>query len=107
MLGMLFGQSVVTKASIPAALKVYDQFRRPVAQKVAALSVQSGLMQSLIYPELDEAITAGRTSVTESEYLARIAENIERLKEWRRGTDVMEDCLSALRLLQDTISGEL
>lgn len=103
MLSMLFGQSVVTKASIPATLKIYDQFRRPVAQKVAALSVQSGLMQSLIYPELDADISAGRTSVTESEYLAKIAENIERLKEWRRGTDVMEDCLSALQLLRDTI----
>ncbi|OJT04415.1 Salicylate hydroxylase [Trametes pubescens] len=106
MLGILFGQSVVTKDSIPAALRIYDQFRRFFAQKVAALSMQSGLMQSLIYPELDAAIAAGRASVTEEEYLARIAENIERLKEWRRGTDVMEDCLSAVRLLRDTISGE-
>lgn len=105
MLGMLFGQSIVTKASIPATLKIYDQFRRPVAQKVAALSVQSGLMQSLIYPELDAAISSGRTIITTTEYLAKIAENIERLKEWRRGTDVMDDCLSALRLLQDTIGG--
>lgn len=106
MLGMLLGQATITKASIPATLKIYDQFRRPVAQKVAAVSLESGHMHALMYPELDAEIAAGRVSLTESEYLARIVENIERLKEWRQGTDVMEDCLSALRLLQDMISGE-
>lgn len=106
MLGMLLGQATVTKASIPATLKIYDQFRRPVAQKVAAVSLESGHMHALMYPELDAEISAGRVSLTESEYLARIVENIERLKKWRQGTDIMEDCLSALRLLQDTVSGD-
>lgn len=102
MLGLFVGQSTITKDNIPTAFKIYDDSRRPFTQKVAAASMQMGLMHSLIYPELNA--NTSTTGVT-GEYFTKIVENIERLKEWRRENDLMKDCQSALRLLQEMIAG--
>ncbi len=100
MLGQFIGQSNVTKDNIHTAFKIYDSFRRPFTQRVAAASMQMGLMHSLIHPELNAPVTSSSVA---GEYLAKIVENIERFKEWRRENDHMEDCQSALRLLQEKI----
>ncbi|KAH9853973.1 FAD/NAD-P-binding domain-containing protein [Lenzites betulinus] len=98
MLGMLLGQPNVKKDNIPAVLKIYDHYRRPVAQMVAALSLQSGHLHSFMDPELSEVtpeMSAAGKGITK-EYLDRISVVIEDLKAWRRGTTVMPDCQAAL-----------
>lgn len=101
-LGRLLGQPGVSRGNIPVLLSIYDEIRRPVAQGVAARSLKSGQLHSFIAPELD-AISPNLSTNENGpaqEQLGIVAEMIERLKDWRKGTTVEKDCQAAIRKLQ-------
>ncbi|KAI0824328.1 FAD/NAD-P-binding domain-containing protein [Trametes gibbosa] len=109
MLGILLGHPNVKKGNLSNILKIYDQFRRPVAQNVAELSVKSGNLQSLNHPELigvTPAMSAAGEGITKA-HLQRIADDLERLKGWRQGTTVMPDCQAALDQIQGLTESSL
>ncbi|KAI8984952.1 FAD/NAD-P-binding domain-containing protein [Trametes punicea] len=105
LLGQLLGQPKINRDAIPTALKLYDEFRRPVAQHVGAVSLQSGQLHSLIAPELagvtPEDSASGKAPTRRQ--LEQIAREIEGLKEWRNYTTVEKDCVAAIRKLEDLL----
>ncbi|KAI0637653.1 FAD/NAD-P-binding domain-containing protein [Trametes polyzona] len=106
MLARLLGQPALTRATIPAALKIYDELRRPVAQMVARLSLHSGNLHNLTDPELD-GITPEQSASGKGfthEQLEKVGETLEKLKSWRWGTTIEKDCQTALERLQEAIT---
>ncbi|KAI0352748.1 FAD/NAD-P-binding domain-containing protein [Trametes cingulata] len=106
MLGLLLGRSNVTRETIPVALKIYDQLRRPFAQKVAALSLKSGHLHSFIGPEfagITREMSAAGEGLTRED-LAKVAERLQGVQEWRKGTNVMNDCQTAIRMLDEELA---
>ncbi|KAI0366196.1 FAD/NAD-P-binding domain-containing protein [Pilatotrama ljubarskyi] len=109
MLGLLLGRANVTHKTIPVALKIYDETRRPVAQNVAALSLKSGHLHSFIGPEF-ATVTPEMSAAGEGltlEQLKKVGERIEGLLAWRKGTTVMDDCQSAIRKLREQLANTL
>ncbi|KAI0637654.1 FAD/NAD-P-binding domain-containing protein [Trametes polyzona] len=107
MLGMLLGHPSVRQDNVQIALAIYDQTRRPVAQKVAAVSLETGFIHSMIAPGLEgltPELSAAGKGITE-EQLKELGDKLERLKDWRRGTTTMADCQTALRMVGEAISG--
>ncbi|KAI0662874.1 FAD/NAD-P-binding domain-containing protein [Cubamyces menziesii] len=104
-LGRLLGQPGVALGNIPVPLKMYDEIRRPVAQNVAARSLKSGQLHSFIAPELDAIspnLSASGNGPTK-EQLGLVAEMIERVKDWRKGTTVEKDCQAAIQKLHEEL----
>ena len=84
---------------------MYDEIRRPVAQNVAARSLKSGQLHSFIAPELDAIspnLSASGNGPTK-EQLGLVAEMIERVKDWRKGTTVEKDCQAAIQKLHEEL----
>ncbi|CDO74180.1 hypothetical protein BN946_scf185043.g232 [Trametes cinnabarina] len=107
MLGKILGHPKVTRETVSSALKVYDELRRPVAQHVAALCLRSGQFHSFIAPEIQSTVTSWAGSDGQAlgkEQLAKLTEAIERVKEWRNGTTVEEDCKAALRKIDEQLA---
>ncbi|KAH9857574.1 FAD/NAD-P-binding domain-containing protein [Lenzites betulinus] len=108
LLGRLLGESLVTKRNIPAAFKTYDRFRRPTSQEVASFSMQSGKMHSFFDPDFAVALReAGDVNQLspEHEYFPKLANKIERLKDWQRGVTIEKDCLAAVGQVREALSG--
>ncbi|KAI0772508.1 FAD/NAD-P-binding domain-containing protein [Trametes elegans] len=106
LLAQLLGQPTVDVTAIPTALKIYDQIRRPVVQDIAACCLQSGKLHSLLVPELvgvtPEMSHSG--NVITKQQMQHIAEEIERVRKWRKGPSVEEDCKKAVLRLQEELS---
>ncbi|KAI8984951.1 FAD/NAD(P)-binding domain-containing protein [Trametes punicea] len=101
-LEQLLAHPKVNRDSIPTALKIYDEIRRPFVQHIAALSRQSGQLHSLIAPGLSTItpeISASGEAPSKKQ-LERIAETIEQLKQWRQGTTIEKDREVALQKLE-------
>ncbi|KAI0824329.1 FAD/NAD-P-binding domain-containing protein [Trametes gibbosa] len=105
LLARLLGQPAVKPDNITIALKIYDQLRRPFAQMIARRSLQNGDLHNLTAPTLN-AVTPEMSATGSGftrEQLDMVGETLERLKDWRRGTTIEEDCQTALRLLSEQI----
>ncbi len=101
LLAQFLGRPDVTTDTLHIALQVYDEIRRPLAQKVVALSHLSGQLHSLEDPDVLEDDGSERALTPEE--LRRLGNNIEKVKEWRRVTSLLDENEVSMRRLAEAI----
>ncbi|KAI0085592.1 hypothetical protein BDY19DRAFT_442598 [Irpex rosettiformis] len=101
-LSTLLGQSETTKATIPSALAVYDEIRRPFAQHIQELSFKTGEIAWLDGPRTQsysaEECAAGR--IPESVLQQTISEDMAGVQRWTWTTDPQADLKLAVEKLK-------
>ena len=102
-LATLLGQFETTKATIPSALAVYDEIRRPFAQNVQELSFKAGEIAWLDGPRTQsysaEDSAAGR--IPESVVKEVVAEDVAGIQKWTWTTDPQADLRLAMQKLKE------
>ncbi|KAI0750646.1 FAD/NAD(P)-binding domain-containing protein [Daedaleopsis nitida] len=105
LLGQFLGHSLVTRENVTEALRVWDEIRRPFSQNIVALSRRSEQLHHLNTPELShltEEQSASGHGLT-AEELEDIGRDMERIREWRDYSNILEENAAALRRLQDAL----
>ncbi|KAI0723586.1 hypothetical protein C8Q76DRAFT_614964, partial [Earliella scabrosa] len=106
LLAQFLGQPGTTRQKAPLALRVWDEIRRPFSQKVAALSRRSQQLHHLDAPEfaeLTEEASATGNGLT-IEQIAETGKEMERIREWRDYSDIMEENATALRRFDSALA---
>lgn len=102
-LAALLGHPSVTLKTLPRALQIYDQIRRPFSQRILQRSRLTGLHFNLLLPEFkdvsEEASASG--AVTKAQ-LENIGNAIGDLWLWASTTSIMDDRDMAVQLLEAT-----
>ncbi|TFK85074.1 FAD/NAD(P)-binding domain-containing protein [Polyporus arcularius HHB13444] len=101
LLAQFLGRPDVNTDTLHIALQVYDEIRRPLAQKVVALSHLSGQLHSLEDPDVLEDDGSERALTPEE--LRRLGDKIEQVKEWRRVTSLLDENEVSMRRLAEAI----
>ncbi|EMD35743.1 hypothetical protein CERSUDRAFT_115693 [Gelatoporia subvermispora B] len=95
----------VTTATLPIALQVYDEIRRPFAQEVARKSHESGLLHQFNTAEFAQ-ISAEESALgaIDAAAVAAIGRRHEELTAWSNSTSLQGDVERARRLLDDRLA---
>lgn len=107
MLARLLAHPKVTRETVPVALKIYDQNRRPAAQAVAAASLESGRMLTLSSGPGFEDLTAEQSSTGTAVTLAQLeglANRLDHNIDWQSATTVAGDNAVALEKLEEALA---
>lgn len=107
-LGSLLGHSSVTLASLPVALKVYEQIRLPFANEVQRRSAEAAWRQSFQDPmcSIFDAANANGSRECTADDVGRLWEighaSAERLK-WNWTTTIEDDRAQAMKILEEQL----
>ena len=106
LLAQFLGDPKVTKDNATIAMRLYDEIRRPFAQRVADLSVRASELHHLKGPELawlTPELSATGTALTQDQ-LKSIGEDTERIRKWRDDSDLVHENAAALRRLEEALA---
>ncbi|RPD62092.1 FAD/NAD(P)-binding domain-containing protein [Lentinus tigrinus ALCF2SS1-7] len=103
LLAQFLGRPEVTRETMQIALQVYDEIRRPLSQKVAAFSHMSGMLHLLQDPERISQEDEPEHELTLEE-LRKIGDKIERVKDWRRVSSLLDESKVSMQRLMDAVS---
>ncbi|RPD62098.1 FAD/NAD(P)-binding domain-containing protein [Lentinus tigrinus ALCF2SS1-7] len=106
MLAQFLGNANITKDNAAVALRVYDEIRRPFAQRVADLSVRAAELHHFKGPELawlTPELSATGTALTQ-EQLMNVGEETEQVRAWRDHSDLVEENAAAMTRLAEALA---
>lgn len=106
MLAQLLGNAKITKDNATIALHVYDEIRRPFAQRVADLSLRAAELHHFNGPELawlTPELSATGSALTH-EQLKGIGEATEQIRAWRDHSSLIEENAAAMRRMEDALA---
>ncbi|KZT01928.1 FAD/NAD(P)-binding domain-containing protein [Laetiporus sulphureus 93-53] len=106
-LANIIAHPAVTMETLPDALRVYDEIRRPFSQEIVERSRQTGLIYDLVSPALphitEEASASGEIP---SEILEEAGRMVVDLTSWLGSTSIMDDRDKALAMLNALLNTE-
>ncbi|RDX52958.1 FAD/NAD(P)-binding domain-containing protein [Lentinus brumalis] len=106
MLAQFLGHANITKENATIALRVYDEIRRPFAQRVAGLSIRAAELHHFNGPELawlTPELSATGAAMTD-EQLKGIGEATERIRAWRDHSSLLEENAAAMRRMDEALA---
>lgn len=106
LLAQYLGHRGVRKENVHVALQVYDEIRRPFSQHIMELSTKSAQCHHLRIPELADLSVEDSASgkALSQEQLWEVGEMMERLRDWRDHTDIMEENKVSMRRLDEVLA---
>ena len=100
-LATLLAHPLTTRRTLARAAEVYDAVRRPVAQRVAAVSREAGMLYTLSFPGL--AFPEGRERAGDAERLQAVYERVRDNWKWAWETTVDADVARAVGMLEGRV----
>lgn len=99
----MLSHPLVTLESLPHALKIYDEIRRPFSQEIVRRSRDMGRCYELLGPGFEHLTeNASSYGVVTSAELEELGKSADGLIQWVGNTSIMGDRAKALELL-DTV----
>jgi len=106
-LAALLAQPETTTKTLPTALQVYDEIRRPFSQDIQCRSLAAGQLGTLNNAELldvtEDQSFAGGISL---DALKRVDAELEELYDWTWTTSAMDDRDRAVKLLKEKLASK-
>ncbi|KAI0919700.1 hypothetical protein AcW1_003116 [Taiwanofungus camphoratus] len=103
-LAALLAHPAVTLETLPRALQVYDEIRRPFSQGVLRRSRDTGFLLELNSPGFEDLTEekSAEGNVTSGK-LEEVGKGMDDIMAWLGNTSIMGDCERALEVLEDAL----